>query len=315
MVLTKFSLSFDLSVASRTGQPPHLPFRRGELPRRIALGDGAVPDGTDAPGFGIVQYINISLHATLQQAAYATTLLDHRNIVEPQQADISFTKLLTKTRNEVQHSLLAMPMSSFPISAFAPIPDPGGGGGITSSTSSTASNPSPHLTATQNLALSELTRLAALIYNDLVLFPMSSINGIRPRLAARIKGVLETSQLLHSTQLTSPSRNRDRTNSTGSGSSSTSWATSVRDLLLWILWFGAFAAHQQSELQDWFEQRLGSFIGEKSYGRARGKGRGTQVSFEEVRELLQRFLWWGFVCDAPGRELCGRVQARPREEV
>lgn len=177
----------------------------------------------------------------------------------------SLTKILTLERNEIQHGLLSFPTSQFDAAAFAVDEKCLSGWN-------------------RVLALIELIRLAASVYSDMVLFPLPWRTGVKPRLAARMRLILESSQLYRLAGYTQ---------------------TAHTELHIWLLWFGCFAAFR-SRHQEWFEHELCRVLG-VFYRLQWGS-----VAFDTVKRSLHGFLWWDPVCHGPGQDLWSRLKSHAR---
>ena len=120
--------------------------------------------------------------------------------------------------------------------------------------------------------LYESTRLATYIYALLITFPFSANMAPFEELAALLRNevsVLDTLDLC------------------------------IEDikLLVWVLVMGAVAAIDTVE-RIWFVSMLRQVVGVVEIG-----------SWEEMRDLLGRFLWLGSTSDVDGRVLWGEVEA------
>lgn len=111
-----------------------------------------------------------------------------------------------------------------------------------------------------------IVRIAANIFSDMVLFPLSPATGIKPRLAAELRRCLRYS--IHDIEDDDP----------------------TTDAFLWSLTLGGIAA-AFTRHRGWYVEQLA-----ESYGHV----------LREPNDMLQRmgrFLWWGDVCDQPAKLL------------
>jgi hypothetical protein len=155
-----------------------------------------------------------------------------------------------RTRNTVQHRLLSLPRREFVL-----VPD--------------------H-------AIYEACRLSALIFSDMVIFPLPAAKNVGPRLAAMLRQTLE--------RLSGPAPNHN-TDMDGE--------TDHAPVLLWVVMLGAIAGANTKGLRDWYCAML------HRYAVLLGV-----TAWSDVRVLLQKHLWWDHVCDPPARQIWAEVIGR-----
>lgn len=109
-------------------------------------------------------------------------------------------------------------------------------------------------------------RLATLVYNDMVIFPMRPIQGVKPRLASLLKAALEKCANI------------------------CVWDSHAY-LLLWATSLGAIAATFTPD-RPWYVQQL------IKQTQVLGIDQWAAMEF-----VLSKFLWWSPVCSEPGEEL------------
>lgn len=112
----------------------------------------------------------------------------------------------------------------------------------------------------------QATRLATLIFSDMVLFPLPPTQGVKPRLARKLIVILEACDLPHCWDL-------------------------YEQVLVWALTLGAIAASFTPE-RTWYVEQL--------------RHRLSVLSIDELPELesiCSKFLWWRPVCSEPVQAL------------
>ena len=122
---------------------------------------------------------------------------------------------------------------------------------------------SPHPETTKTL---EAIRLATLIYNDLVVFPLHPISGVRERLALTLASV----------------------NIQELGLSAS--------LRLWILMMGAMGTFIPSATHAVFVDELRLLVTD-TWGTERA------MDWETCRTILRTYLWWDVGCDPVGHSI------------
>jgi hypothetical protein len=205
----------------------------------------------------------------MEDMAMLTDVADAYYFQSSHQIPDAITTLLMNARNEIQHELLSGPTSQLDKHAF-------------SSTDRSSRAPGQI----------EALRLAASMYSDMVLYPLANSTGVKPRLASRLRAVLETSKINDAT-----------TTTTDPASQSPSPMTDK--LSVWILWSGCLAAWKSAD-QDWFEDRLRTRL-ESMYG----PDGFAELDLEHVQaRILDGFLYWAPIYEVPNRELWARIRGR-----
>lgn len=136
----------------------------------------------------------------------------------------------------------------------------------------------PFAETTANICLREICHCAALIYNDMVVFPLPATTGTKPRLSKRLRFAIENYEVLSSKSTTMA----------GKGAKTVDHS----DLILWALMLGAMAASLTVHT-TWYVQKLGQYLSQSPY-------RHTWLDF---RKLMFTFLWWSYIFDEPGQRL------------
>lgn len=258
-------LSVDIVISTRTQNPCRFPLMRPKSELAQKREDAQLDNfpGTRRIGgheLSSIKTINRVIYRVLVQMSQVTGILD-RYHDDPKRK--SLTGILIARRNEIQHNLLAYPTAQYSEYVFMLDQD------------SMGMSPAA-------MALTELIRLAASVYSDLVLFPQPWTTGIKLQLAERMRMVAEKSEIYDSTK------------------------HSMLEHLkvhVWILCFGCFAAYQ-SQHQEWFEDKL-RWLVNMLYGVSIENP--EPVKFRTVKEGLRGFLWWAPVCDSPGQALWSRL--------
>lgn len=182
-------------------------------------------------GFALVE-LNQNLLEILQLMCDATVALDHhvrQGMCPPNMSDIVLQ------RNAVQNKLLwLLPVKDDPLTSLDTV--------------------------------NNIIRVAANIFSDMVLFPLSPATGIKPRLAAELRRCLRYP--IPDVENYGP----------------------PTDVFLWILTLGGIAA-AFTRHRGWYIEQL-----------AEGYGRMVCES-DDMLERMGRFLWWSDVCDQPARLL------------
>lgn len=121
---------------------------------------------------------------------------------------------------------------------------------------------SPSFATPVELATFTTCRLAAMIYSEMVLFPMPLIAGVKPRLAYMLRKALGSDVQIPET-------------------------SSMTQLRLWMVIFGAIAA-KGTENRLWYIERLSSLM--------------TVIDSKEYSDFvrtMKRYLWWDYACQEP----------------
>jgi hypothetical protein len=252
----QMGVSVDLFLATRSGTAPKFPLIRNgiEQPKnklfRTYQWAHKISDGLD-----LVKEVNDDMHQMMEYASQLTDIVD----VSYHDSSTSYVTILCIARSEIQHFLLAYPTGQYGVEAFE-------------------AN-----ALYSKLALTELVRLAACVYSDMVLFPLPWRTGVKLRLAERMRSIWESSHVGF------PEKH-------------------YTSLHVWLLWFGALAGFR-SHHQDFFECELRSVL-EVYYGAEWGC-----VTFETIREFLSGFLWWDPVYEMPGKMLWSRIRGMAAERM
>ncbi|KAJ9614160.1 hypothetical protein H2200_002296 [Cladophialophora chaetospira] len=127
-------------------------------------------------------------------------------------------------------------------------------------------------------------RLAGLIYNDIVLFPLPSCTRVKSHLAGELEQLLERSE-----QKNFPP-NKDKG----------SIASPLDDMFIWVLAMGGIAASFTVH-RPFFVKQLRSRL------RIRSVDNSSGWTWPEFKKLVSRFLWWDPVVDSPAMGLWLKV--------
>jgi hypothetical protein len=209
-----------------------------------------------------IQAIDRKLYRLLKDMDAMTRLME---VYSQDQTNKALENALSVGRNETQHELLSHPTSQY---------EPGRPG--------TDEERLYHTDARHQQALSELTRLAAVIFSDMVLFPLAWSACVKPRMASRMRKIMLFSGIR------------------GGGHPSHPTSQSHTRLLLWILWFGNFGAFRSND-QEWLETELRNHI-IFMYGEKRAAD-----DLDKAQEVLRGFLWCEQICGPPGLDLWSRI--------
>ncbi|KIV92228.1 hypothetical protein PV10_06686 [Exophiala mesophila] len=255
----------DIVISTRTQNPCRFPLIRTKSKLAEKREESVLDSYTGTRRIGghellSIKKINLTIYRLLVQMSQVTGILDRFH------EDSSRTELsgvLIMRRNEIQHGLLGYPTAQYSEYMFMLDED--------------SLDMPPAV-----MALTEMIRLAASIYSDLVLFPQPWITGIKLQLAQRLRMVAEKSGMYDNIKHSIPNYPK---------------------VHVWILWFGCFAAFR-TEHQGWFEDKLRWFVN-MHYGMAIEKA--ENVRFKRVKEGLRGFLWWSPVCDQAGQALWSRL--------
>jgi len=118
-----------------------------------------------------------------------------------------------------------------------------------------------HKAANRSRYLHEVVRISLLIYNNLVVYPMSLASGVETRLAKQLKGILKSCLQLEAYK-----------------------TTAYTDLLVWSVMLGGIST-ENAEDREWFRYQYCSMTKQDSCPK---KWRCTE-------ELLSSFIWLDFV--------------------
>lgn len=175
-----------------------------------------------------------------------------RNGVLKHELPIAFGDLL-RTRNVLQHRLLSLPRREFMLA--------------------------------RDHSIYEACRLAALVFSDMVLFPLPTVTSVRPRIMGMLRRAIEKWMSLQ--------RDIGADNDNIEDYKDRKAIEEKEDhLLLWITTMGALAAATSAEeaMKAWFSESL-----------SRCSARLGITCWNETRRILKRHLWYDGVCDSPGQ--------------
>ena len=129
-------------------------------------------------------------------------------------------------------------------------------------------------TRSNNDDIYELCRLATLIYSDMVLFPLPSCTGVKPRLADSIRTLLESRM--------------------------TEWLPETKDsaMMLWAIFLGTIAA-TFSHHRTWFVSKLATLTAKIV----------IPLDFSCFKSMMESFLWWDFIFEEPSLTIWNDVDA------
>ena len=276
---------FDVYFATMECARPILPWRG--VPGDLVLALSWTPDDVamarlQSAGVGFFHPIISgsgpgirSLRELCVQAAELTIALDHFVRNTPGAPDLPS---LVHARNHLQHQLLCFwPTTPLDLDlASSPFEHDKG---------STAAGPQPG----GFYGLPRAIHLATLIYSDMVLFPLPDQKAMQARLAEQLRATLTACDLVASFSTGTLHRNNSNN----------------APLDLWLAALGALgsgaALDVETEDTKWWIERL---------RRLRFHlGVPVDAGFAEVKPILQKFLWWEYVCDPRAEVLCTRVQS------
>lgn len=195
-------------------------------------------------GFHNIQFISRDLADALEAAEDVTVALD---LLRRRKAHDFKLINIVDFANEAQHKLLAI--------------------------KSTCS-----LKTSQMDCVREICRWTALIYNDMVVFPLPATTETKPRLSNALRLAIENYETF--------------------GGKHTSAAEGVvkaidySGLILWALMLGSMAAALTVN-STWYAQKLGHYLSQSPY----------RHTWSDFRRLMSTYLWWGYVFDDPGQRL------------
>ncbi|KIW27821.1 uncharacterized protein PV07_07524 [Cladophialophora immunda] len=122
-------------------------------------------------------------------------------------------------------------------------------------------------------ALYELCRIAGLIFCDMVILPLPYSSGVKPRLARRLRAVLEAPSLR------------------------IFWKSAVYgDLLTWVVFMGTIAA-TFTKARGWYLQQLRGLVDDR------------QLDWDGFKKLMKTFLWWDFTFEVPAARIWKDINA------
>ena len=119
----------------------------------------------------------------------------------------------------------------------------------------------------------EICRLSALLYSDLVLFPIPDHSSIKPSLLYELGRILD--------KLESEIE-----------AAGTVLPHTGRELLAWCVMLGAAASTSDAVFRDQYRKRLEHCIGHDARLR----------DWDYYKALVRRYLWWGYLLDSVAGE-------------
>ncbi len=194
-----------------------------------------------------------ALKRAVNAAAEATAALDHYHRMGSSQT--VFADLID-LRNQAQHHALSIPKIHNDLPT---------------------STDKPRTSRLTEALVQENLRLALLVYNNLVLYPLHPACGLADRLALQLKVTLESTQRL------CPGL----------------W-TLHPSLLLWMLLLGGISIEstQLSDEKTWFHTQLDRLV---------LKMFDPKPSFQDIETSLGDFLWLGWILNDEGKKFCLEV--------
>ena len=126
----------------------------------------------------------------------------------------------------------------------------------------------PHLSAyksSEENCIYEVCRISALVYSDMVLWPLPAMAGVREQLADSLMRALICCRML------------------------SSWERH-QSMILWATILGGIAVTESSK-RTWFIRQLNNAVIKQ-----------TVSAWPIVKHLLSTFLWWSVVCERPAEE-------------
>lgn len=195
-------------------------------------------------GFEHLEFIDLALAGALEAAEDVTVALD---LFQRQKANGFRFVDIVDAANEAQHKLLV-------------------------------TTPGLSDDASPIYYLRETCRWAALIYNDMVVFPLPTTTETKPRLSNGLRFAIEHYEILSA-----------KPTSIAGGVVK---AIDHSEVILWALMLGAMAAAWTVN-SPWYKEKLGHYLSQSPY-------RHTWLDF---RRLMSTYLWWAYILDEPGQRL------------
>lgn len=248
---TRETVRCDLYFASKYANRPLFPWRR-PFESLVTTGkhllDTVAIDLDSKLGSGF-RYLRATpagqeLLEVLQAYSEVTAALDHYTRKGPTAPELVD---LIEARNSTQHRLLCQMPAPFDLT------DP-------------------------TTVVLQATRLATLIFSDMVIFPLPTVQGVKPRLALLLQQTLEACTLLGCWELHG-------------------------QLLIWALTLGAIGASFTSERVWYIDQLL------------RHVSTFQIQEWSTLEAICSRFLWWKPVCSEPGSRVWEEVFPSTIEET
>lgn len=195
-------------------------------------------------GFKYIQFIDQDLASALEAAEDVTVALD---LFQRRKADAFNLIDIADAANEAQHKLLSV-------------------------------KPALMIEESEMDCLREICRWTALIYNDMVIFPLPATTETKPRLSNALRLVIENYETLNSKYLGT--------------SEGVIKAIDHSELILWASMLGAMAA-ELTVNRTWYIQKLGQYLSQSP----------CRHTWSDFRKLMSSFLWWDYIHDDPGQRL------------
>lgn len=251
--------SADLMLSSRLGIQPSFPWlyapvRVLDLATYSPDQDAVLMSLVIATGFTQLDAVDLRLANLLREAGEVTVALDHY-----QQGRLNAPVLtdIVNAANSVQHRLLSMV-------------------------------PSSPLELHSNDFLRNMCRLAALIYSDLVLYPLPPSTEARPRLAKELSIAMEKFEVFKCEEVA-------QTDDPSDGDQYT-------NLVIWILMLGAFAS-TSTATSPFFINKLREYIARIPY----------LSDWPSFSNLMATYLWWEYIFAEPAAALWMEVCTFPQD--
>jgi hypothetical protein len=138
--------------------------------------------------------------------------------------------------------------------------------------------PTCSLETNQMDCVREICRWTALIYNDMVVFPLPATTETKPRLSNALRLAIENYEAFRSRSPSTAER--------------VVKAIDYSGLILWALMLGSMAATLTVN-STWYAQKLGRYLAQSPY----------RHTWSDFRRLMSTYLWWGYIFDDPGQRL------------
>lgn len=125
--------------------------------------------------------------------------------------------------------------------------------------------------------LQDICRWAALIYSDMVLFPLPASAGVKPRLASAMREAIERFETV--------SINDDLIRST-------LFSPGASNVLLWALMLGGLASIFTKH-NVWYTRTLARHLSMSP----------RELDWPAFKDVMSSFLWWDYIFEEPGARL------------
>jgi len=195
-------------------------------------------------GFRYIQFLDQDLACALEAAEDVTIALD---LFQRRKAQAFNLVDIVDAANEAQHKLLSV-------------------------------KPALTIEGSEMDYLREISRWTALIYNDMVIFPLPATTQTKPRLSSALRLAIENYETI----------NRKYLGTSGGVIK----ALDHSDLILWASMLGAMAA-ELTPNRTWYIQKLGQYLFQSPY----------RHTWSDFRNLMSTFLWWDYIHEEPGQRL------------